>query len=49
MRLLLLDTDMPENDEALRSVTDRLYGGGGEHRLLQEMLLGIGGVRAVAL
>ena len=29
------------------SVTDRLYGGGSEHRLLQEMLLGIGGVRAV--
>ena len=31
----------------LREVTDRLYGGGGEHRLLQEMLLGIGGVRAL--
>jgi len=45
--LLLLDTDIPENDESLRSVTDRLYGGGGEHRLLQELLLGIGGVRAV--
>ena len=28
-------------------MTDRLYGGGSEHRLLQEMLLGIGGVRAV--
>lgn len=47
--LLLLDTDMPENDESLRSVTDRLYGGGGEHRLLQELLLGIGGVRAIKL
>lgn len=45
--LLLLDTDIPENDEALRTVTDRLYGGGGEHRLLQELLLGIGGVRAI--
>ncbi|WP_158863768.1 alpha-glucan family phosphorylase [Leifsonia sp. AG29] len=45
--LLLLDTDIPENVESLRSVTDRLYGGGGEHRLLQELLLGIGGVRAV--
>ncbi|GAB3577175.1 glycosyltransferase family 1 protein [Leifsonia lichenia] len=45
--LLLLDTDIPENEERLRSVTDRLYGGGGEHRLLQELLLGIGGVRAV--
>lgn len=47
VRLLLLDTDIPENEDALRSVTDRLYGGGGEHRLLQELLLGIGGVRAL--
>ena len=47
--LLLLDTDIPDNDESLRSVTDRLYGGGGEHRLLQEVLLGIGGVRAIKL
>ncbi|MFD1715910.1 alpha-glucan family phosphorylase [Amnibacterium flavum] len=47
VKLLLLDTDIPENEEALRSVTDRLYGGGGEHRLLQELLLGIGGVRAI--
>ena len=49
IKLLLLDTDIPENDEDLRSVTDRLYGGGQEHRLLQEMLLGIGGVRALKL
>jgi starch phosphorylase len=49
VRLLLLDTDVPENDEDLRGVTDRLYGGGGEHRLLQELLLGIGGVRAIGL
>ena len=47
--LLLLDTDVPENDDDLRSVTDRLYGGGGEHRLLQELLLGIGGVRAIGV
>jgi len=47
--LLLLDTDIPENAEDLRTVTDRLYGGGGEHRLLQELLLGIGGVRAIKL
>jgi len=46
--LLLLDTDVPANDDDLRSVTDRLYGGGGEHRLLQELLLGIGGARALA-
>ncbi len=46
--LLLLDTNVPENPDDLRAVTDRLYGGGGEHRLLQELLLGIGGVRALA-
>ncbi|MFI0242403.1 alpha-glucan family phosphorylase [Streptomyces sp. NPDC016845] len=45
--LLLLDSDVEENDAHEREVTDRLYGGGSEHRLLQEMLLGIGGVRAV--
>jgi len=45
--LLLLDTDISENSDELRGVTDRLYGGGGEHRLLQELLLGIGGVRAI--
>ncbi|MCB5170096.1 alpha-glucan family phosphorylase [Streptomyces bambusae] len=45
--LLLLDSDVEDNDAAAREVTDRLYGGGSDHRLLQEMLLGIGGVRAV--
>ncbi len=45
--LLLLDSDIDANSAAERDVTDRLYGGGSEHRLLQEMLLGIGGVRAV--
>jgi glycogen phosphorylase len=45
--LLLLDSQVEDNDEAARAVTDRLYGGGGEHRLQQEMLLGIGGVRAL--
>ncbi|MFF9488506.1 glycosyltransferase family 1 protein [Streptomyces sp. NPDC014676] len=45
--LLLLDSDVEENGLGERGVTDRLYGGGSEHRLLQEMLLGIGGVRAV--
>ncbi len=48
VKLLLLDTDIPDNDDELRRVTDRLYGGGGEHRLLQELLLGIGGVRALS-
>ena len=45
--LLLLDSDIPENDHDLRSVTDRLYGGDQEHRIKQEMLAGIGGVRAI--
>ena len=45
--LLLLDSDVEDNATAERDVTDRLYGGGSEHRLLQEMLLGIGGVRAL--
>jgi len=45
--LLLLDADVEENAPAERAVTDRLYGGGGEHRLRQEILLGIGGVRAL--
>jgi len=45
--LLLLDSYVEENEPALHEVTDRLYGGGSEHRLRQELLLGIGGVRAV--
>ena len=45
--LLLLDSYVEDNEPALREVTDRLYGGGGDHRLRQELLLGIGGVRAV--
>jgi glycogen phosphorylase len=45
--LLLLDSYVEENEPDLHEVTDRLYGGGSEHRLRQELLLGIGGVRAV--
>ena len=45
--LLLLDSDIPENDHDLRGVTDRLYGGDQEHRIKQEILAGIGGVRAI--
>ena len=45
--LLLLDSDIEDNAPPEREVTDRLYGGGTDHRLLQEMLLGIGGVRAL--
>ncbi|MET1036540.1 MAG: alpha-glucan family phosphorylase [Arthrobacter sp.] len=45
--LLLLDADVPGNDDAARAITDRLYGGGGDHRLQQELLLGMGGVKAL--
>ncbi|MEV4240170.1 alpha-glucan family phosphorylase [Nocardia sp. NPDC049737] len=45
--LLLLDSDIAENDPELRAVTDRLYGGDQDHRIKQEILAGIGGVRAV--
>jgi len=45
--LLLLDSDVESNIDLIRDVTDRLYGGNTEHRLRQEMLLGIGGVRAL--
>jgi starch phosphorylase len=45
--LLLLDSDVEGNPDHYRDVTDRLYGGTTEHRLRQEMLLGIGGVRAL--
>src|SRR5579875_3661927 len=46
--LYLLDADVEANSDDLRAVTDRLYGGGTEHRIRQEILLGIGGVRALA-
>lgn len=45
--LLLLDTDVDPNPGHYTDVTDRLYGGGAEHRLRQELLLGVGGVRAL--
>ncbi|HET9071264.1 MAG TPA: alpha-glucan family phosphorylase [Acidimicrobiales bacterium] len=47
VRLYLLDADVEANPLELREITDRLYGGGVEHRLRQELLLGIGGVRAL--
>jgi glycogen phosphorylase len=47
VRLYMLDADVDANSDAVRSVTDRLYGGGTEHRIRQEILLGIGGVRAL--
>ena len=42
-----MDSDIPENEHDLRGVTDRLYGGDQEHRIKQEILAGIGGVRAI--
>src|SRR5690606_7196816 len=45
--LYLLDTDIDDNGPAWRTITDRLYGGDTEHRLQQEILLGVGGVRAL--
>src|SRR4051794_26982856 len=45
--LYLLDADVDENSDDVRDVTNRLYGGDVEHRLRQEILLGIGGVRAL--
>lgn len=45
--LLMMDSDVAKNDEAARLVTDRLYGGSKEHRMEQELLLGVGGVKAL--
>lgn len=44
-RLLLLDSNHPANHPADRAITNRLYGGGSEERLQQEIILGIGGRR----
>ena len=47
VRLFLLDTDLPENAPWDRELSARLYGGGSETRIQQEIILGIGGVRAL--
>ena len=47
IRLYLLDTNVPSNPPEAIAVTDRLYGGDEQHRLRQEIILGIGGVRAL--
>ncbi|MEM7482699.1 MAG: alpha-glucan family phosphorylase [Acidobacteriota bacterium] len=46
--LVLLDTDVPDNPSALRPITNNLYVRGREMRLAQEVILGIGGARALA-
>ncbi len=47
IRLLLLDTDIPENPPHLRDITHELYVSDRAKRLQQELVLGIGGVRAL--
>ncbi len=47
VRLYLLDTDLPENSERDRGITHRLYGGDRTTRVEQELVLGVGGVRAL--
>lgn len=46
--VLLLDTDLAENSDWDRRLTDYLYGGDGYYRMCQEVVLGIGGVRMLA-
>lgn len=46
--LYLLDTDLRENKPADRAITAALYGGDNETRIQQEIILGVGGVRALA-
>jgi len=47
IRLFFLDSDVPDNSEADRSITYQLYGGDIHTRIQQEIVLGIGGVRAL--
>lgn len=47
INLYLLDTDHELNNEADRTITHQLYGGDNEHRLKQEIMLGIGGMLAL--
>ena len=45
--LILLDTNFDDNNENDRSITHQLYGGNWENRLKQEIVLGIGGIKAL--
>src|SRR5438105_234058 len=47
INLFLLDTDTPENNAEDRLITAELYGGDQEMRMRQEIILGIGGVKAL--
>lgn len=46
--LYLLDTNVTNNSEEIRNLTSRLYGGDNRTRIRQEIVLGVGGVRALA-
>ncbi len=48
IHLYLLDTNVEDNTDEHRLITDRLYGGAKEERIRQELLLGVGGTRALA-
>ncbi|MBU0756977.1 MAG: alpha-glucan family phosphorylase [Nanoarchaeota archaeon] len=43
--ILFLDTNIPDNNDSDKGITDYLYGGDERYRLMQEIVLGIGGVR----
>lgn len=47
LKIYLLDTDLEENSMEDREITHRLYGGGRKIRIEQEIVLGVGGVRAL--
>lgn len=47
IELYLLDTDFEDNSPSDRTITHQLYGGDNENRFKQELLLGIGGIRAL--
>lgn len=45
--IYMMDTDIPENMEADRQLTSRLYGGDQEMRIQQEIMLGVGGMKVL--
>ncbi len=47
VRLFLLDTNLPDNEPGDRAITSQLYGGDMDMRIRQEIVLGIGGTRAL--
>jgi starch phosphorylase len=46
-KFVMLDTDIPQNNDFVKKISGKLYDGDSNMRLLQEILLGIGGVRAL--